>query len=97
MLFHSNNSLLSSNYVPQDQSGLARRLVEFPCNTMPDAQMPDLLDRLEEDKLAITWWALTSDLPEGFLHKCVYELNSKFANEVQDGFTDFAVTTDYYP
>lgn len=91
MLFHSNISLLSSSSTPEDQGGLARRLLELPWNTIPPVQMSDLLERLEEDKLAIIWWALTSNLDKGFLPKCVHDLNHILPNEVRDDFTDFAV------
>lgn len=80
---------------PKDSTGVARRIVKFPGNTVPATPNHRLPMLLERNLIPMIQWALTSPLPPEYFLGRIPPLNEVLDEDVEDEMRGFILDKIY--
>lgn len=95
ILLHGNSDFDTPERGSKDTTGLARRFIKFPCNTVPREPNSKLIDLLEMNKLQFIVWAITCDLPCDYFLGKVPALNEILDQDIEDEMWAFVLEKVY--
>lgn len=95
ILIHGNSFFKALERAPKDSTRLARRVVKFPCNTVPATLDHRLPIHLERNLIPMIWWALTSPLPPEYFLGRIPSLNEILDEDVENEMRGFILDKIY--
>lgn len=91
LLMHGNSDFLEPEKASRDSTGTARRLVKFPCYTVPEKPDSTLEERFKANRVRFIWWALTPPLPCDYLMGKITTLTEILDQDMEDEMKAFVL------